>query len=91
MVANITDDNTDGVIDERDNPDVVFISYVDGSYTQNGILRVGDSGTTGDDIWSATDPTVRGPGGQVAIADIDGDVGVRRSWPARRTARPPAR
>lgn len=73
MVANITDDNTDGVIDERDNPDVVFISYVDGSYTQNGILRVVD-GTTGDDIWSATDPMQYvAPGGQVAIADIDGD------------------
>ena len=50
MVANITDDNTDGVIDERDNPDVVFISYVDGSYTQNGILRVVDGRTSVADL-----------------------------------------
>lgn len=73
MVANLTDDNGDGAIDERDNPDVVFISYVDGNYTQNGVLRVVD-GTTGDDIWSATTAAhYVAPGGQVAIGDIDGD------------------
>ena len=73
MVANLTDDNADLVINENDTPDVVFISYIDGAYTENGTLRVvnGDDGTA---VWSATTPAHRvAPGGQVAIGDIDGD------------------
>ena len=73
MVANLTDDNGDLVIDQNDIPDVVFISYSGSGYTQNGILRV-VSGDTGATHFSVTDPAhYLIPGGQVAIGDIDGD------------------
>ena len=42
-VANLTDDNGDGVTDARDTPDIVFVSFnreVDGCCTPNGVLRI---------------------------------------------------
>src|SRR5690606_9927655 len=44
MVANLNDDNGDGVIDEKDVPDIVFNTFnpplnTNGSYNRNGILR----------------------------------------------------
>ena len=42
-VANLTDDNNDGVTDENDIPDIAFISFdraADGCCTARGTLRV---------------------------------------------------
>lgn len=42
-VANLTDDNGDGVTDTKDIPDLVFVSFdrsVEGCCTANGILRI---------------------------------------------------
>jgi hypothetical protein len=71
MVANLTDDNGDGAIDENDIPDVVFHTFTGSDYWGNGILRAvsGDDGTL---IWPTSDPGYRThPGGEIAIADVD--------------------
>ncbi|MGE0792219.1 MAG: hypothetical protein AB7S26_41485 [Sandaracinaceae bacterium] len=79
MVANLTDDNGDGRIDENDIPDVVFNTFRTGSpdtggasvYNADGILRA-VSGADGSRIWPTADPGFRTiPAHEVAIADID--------------------
>jgi hypothetical protein len=80
MVANLTDDNSDGAIDEDDVPDVVFGTFCGiagpcavGNYRDDGVLRA-VSGSDGSSVFDVTDPTMRiNPGGQVAIGDLDGD------------------
>jgi hypothetical protein len=39
LVANLDDDNHDGVIDERDFPEIVFATFCGSSYTSDGTLR----------------------------------------------------
>lgn len=77
MVANLTDDNGNGIIDEGDIPDVVFNTFSRNTtsppYGRDGILRIvsGDDGRT---IHSFIGDDERVVGGaQVAIADLDGD------------------
>jgi len=72
-VANLTDDNSDGVIDEQDIPDVVFHTFAGSNYGADGIMRV-VSGDSGIEHWNATAAAARVvPGSSVAIGDIDGD------------------
>jgi hypothetical protein len=78
-VANVTDDNRDGRIDEDDSPDVIFVSYdwgvslLSADPTPPGVLRALD-GKTGSELWSVTDPKLRlNAAAQIAVADIDGD------------------
>lgn len=72
-VANLTDDNGDGVIDEQDIPDVVFHTFAGSNYGADGIMRV-VSGDTGIEHYSVTAANSRVvPGSSVAIGDIDGD------------------
>ncbi|MBX3270485.1 MAG: VCBS repeat-containing protein [Sandaracinaceae bacterium] len=71
MVANLTDDNGDGRIDEHDVPDVVFSTFPGSDYWESGILRI-VSGADGSRIWPTGEPGYRTtPGGEVAIADVD--------------------
>ncbi len=75
MVAQLTDDDGDGDIDERDVPDVVFHTFTGSSYSRNGIMRA-ISGADGSRIWPApgADPGYRvNPGSGIAIGDIDPD------------------
>lgn len=81
VVANLTDDNGDNVIDDRDIPDVVFISFTttgpaNDPYAhtlQAGIVRA-VSGATGAELWSATGTAKQvAPSGNIAVADLDGD------------------
>ncbi len=73
MVANLNDDNGDGVADENDIPDVVFNSFAGGNYSNDGVLRA-VRGTDGASVFDVTDPALRTtPGAQVAIGDLDGD------------------
>jgi len=70
MVANLTDDNGDGVIDEEDIPDVVFSTF-NRDYWGDGILRA-ISGADGSRLWPTATPSYRtNPGGEVAIAELD--------------------
>ena len=39
IVANLDDDNGDGLIDERDFPEIIFTSFCNSEFTTNGILR----------------------------------------------------
>lgn len=76
LVANLTDDNNDGVVDENDVPDVVFTSFdtvpiSDPTESRPGVLRV-LSGDTGTEHFSVT--AVRlAESAQLAIGDLDGD------------------
>ncbi len=70
-VANLTDDNGDGRVDELDVPDVVFITFSGGAYNDRGVLRiVSGDGTTRHLEQGAPDLH---PGSCPAIADLDGD------------------
>jgi hypothetical protein len=76
LVANLTDDNGDGRVDENDVPEVIFISFddvplSDPTQSRPGILRV-LSGDTGLERFSVTDPRIA-EASQLAIGDIDGD------------------
>ncbi len=73
-VANLTDDDGDGVIDDNDIPDVVFTAFTGGAYSSPGAL-VALSGATGALLWSRTDlgggVLPYGASG-IAIADLYG-------------------
>jgi hypothetical protein len=73
-IANLDDDNGDGIVNEDDIPDVVFTSFENGAYGSAGTVTAirGNDGTT---LWS-----VYAPGGQgvysssgVAIGDLEAD------------------
>jgi hypothetical protein len=74
VVANLTDDNADGVIDDADIPDIVFTTFSSSAYTSAGALNVisGDGTLT---HWSKTDLGGYHPygSGGVAVADLEGD------------------
>ncbi len=71
VVANLTDDNGDGLVNEDDTPDVVFHTFTGSNYWGDGILRA-VSGDDGSRIWPLADPGYRtAPGGEVAIAELD--------------------
>jgi len=72
-VANLTDDNSDGIIDQLDIPDVVFNTFTGSNYGADGIMRA-VSGDTGAELWTADAVASRVvPGSSVAIGDIDLD------------------
>ena len=73
-VANLNDDNGDGLIDENDIPDIVFTSFSGGAYSSPGTISAisGDDGTM---LWSVMQPggyAVFSSGG-VAIGDLQND------------------
>ncbi|MGR9072744.1 MAG: carboxypeptidase regulatory-like domain-containing protein [Gammaproteobacteria bacterium] len=70
MVGQLNDDNGDGKIDNRDNPDIVFTTFRGNKYSENGKLRA-INGKNGAEIWTvAPDSTANN---SPAIADIDND------------------
>jgi hypothetical protein len=73
-VANLTDDNADGLIDAADIPDVVFTSFAGGAYTSAGTLTAisGDGAGTHWSLYDAGGYHFYSSGG-VAIGDIDAD------------------
>ncbi len=73
VVAQLSDDDGDGDIDEQDVPDVVFHTFTRSSYARNGIMRA-IRGSDGGRLWPApgVDPGYRvTPGSGIAIGDID--------------------
>ncbi|WP_162848213.1 putative Ig domain-containing protein [Permianibacter aggregans] len=65
MIAQLTDDNGDQVIDQRDTPDLVFIER-----RTNWLTAI--DGATGKQHWVSKTIKLNGLG-SVAVADIDGD------------------
>jgi hypothetical protein len=78
VVANMTDDNNDGIVNTLDTPDIIFVSYrrEDGCCNVPGVLRVvsGKCDENGHlpEHFSIFDPHLDNSGG-VAVGDIDGD------------------
>lgn len=70
-VANLTDDNGDGVIDPDDVPDIVVITFAGSNYHTDGQLFV-LSGDDGRIHYTLDTPRFR-PGGSIAIGDVDDD------------------
>ena len=70
MVASLTDDNSDGVIDERDVPDILLVT-VDPSNWGPGTLRA-VRGDGSSELWRIA-PSYLSVYAAPAVADIDGD------------------
>lgn len=69
VVANLTDDNGDGLINEEDVPDIIFGTFY-GDYC-TGVLRA-ISGDTGREIFTISSPMVS-TCSSFAVGDIDND------------------
>lgn len=70
-VANLNDDNGDGVVDDNDIPDIIFLTFTNNLYTNNGLLRA-TSGDGSGDLFTVTGYNIS-PGTNMAVGDIDGD------------------
>jgi len=77
IVTQLDDDNCDGVVDERDIPDIVFASFVSGNYNNNGTLHA-VSVIDGEMVskWSVNPqgPQLH-PGVEIAAGNVDGQPG----------------
>ena len=86
VVANLDDDNGDGLVNELDVPELIFTSFCDTNYFNHGVLRAlhgggGNAGKElfarcGDKLWSEGDGIVDAEGAQLPAADCacnDGD------------------
>jgi hypothetical protein len=62
-----------GDLDGDCTPEIIFNSYIDGSPSDNGVVRA-INGDTGEQLWSVTDPMYQSDGtSNLAIGDIDQD------------------
>ncbi|MBL4634468.1 MAG: VCBS repeat-containing protein [Kofleriaceae bacterium] len=75
IVIQLDDDNCDGVVNQRDIPEIVFMTFTGGQYRQNGTLHA-ISVVEGIvvDKWSVTNATNH-PGLSIAGGNIDGIPG----------------
>jgi len=72
VVANLTDDNDDGRVDQNDIPDIVFATFHSGgNYNGRGVLRVVSGDGSGEHL-NVTAYDVH-PGSCPAVGDLDGD------------------
>ena len=71
IVVNLTDDNSDGLIDHRDIPDVAFVAFSGSGSTFSGVLRV-LSGDDGHEHF-CNNSVALAVESQPAAGDIDGD------------------
>lgn len=73
LVADVSDDNGDGLIDARDDPDVLIMTYAHTNGARvPGIIRALD-GTTGREIFATAEDQLVDAAGSMAVGDIDGD------------------
>lgn len=74
IVIQLDDDNCDGVVDERDIPEIVFSTFATNQYNNNGTLwAVSLVGGVFVEKWSVNPQTDRiNPGRQLASGNIDG-------------------
>ncbi len=69
--ANLNDDNGDGLIDNEDIPDIIFITF-SGVYADNNARLRAISGDGGGELFTVVSE-VASPGFSPAVGDIDGD------------------
>ncbi|MBW2704355.1 MAG: hypothetical protein JRF33_26350 [Deltaproteobacteria bacterium] len=79
LVANLDDDNGDGLIDESDFPEIIFLSFRNHEFTTNGVLRAIHGGgpnkggdyfaVCGTTLWNEGDPLDMAC--DLATADLD--------------------
>jgi hypothetical protein len=65
LVANLDDDNGDGLINELDFPEIIFVTFCNSEYTSNGVLRAIHGGgpkkgldffaSCGNTVWNESD------------------------------------
>lgn len=82
VVANLNDDNEDGVVNQEDIPDVIFSTFcgvsdsetcTGGNHHSDGVLRA-VNGADGTTLFDVTQPSLRViPGAQLAVGDLDDD------------------
>lgn len=79
IVIQLDDDNCDGIVDERDIPDIVFTTFESGRYNNDGTLRaISVSEGKLVDKWDVKSPAGQGeihPGRSIAGGNIDGEPG----------------
>lgn len=75
VVANLTDDNADGAVDENDIPDILFTTFAGSGYTSPGVLRAisGDDGREHFSSMSLPVPFDVHGSAIPAVGDIDQD------------------
>jgi len=73
VVAQLNDDNGDGVINNRDVADLVVVTFKNNIFYKNGLVRA-LSGIDGAELWAYENGGVfSDPRNTVAAADLDGD------------------
>lgn len=78
VVIELDDDNCDGVVDERDIPEIVFLTFASGNYNGDGTLHaISVSNGQLVEKWSAHPPlpSQNNPGRSIAAGNIDGVPG----------------
>jgi hypothetical protein len=77
LVANLDDDNGDGLINELDFPEIIFTSYHGGNLRQNGVLRAihGGGAKKGQDLFANCGPTTWRAGDDVAAFQANCNAG----------------
>lgn len=74
VVANLTDDNGDTLVNDDDMPDIIFASMCNANWTFNGVLRA-ISGDGSGELWSLTDPDdLVMSSSSLAVGDVDSDT-----------------
>ncbi len=84
LVANLDDDNGDGLIDERDFPEIIFTTFCNHDFTSNGVLRAihGGGPKKGDDFFANCGGTLWSEGDALpancscSSADLDSTASV---------------
>lgn len=73
LVAQLNDDNNDGIIDSSDVADVIVVTFEGSQYTKPGIVRA-LSGIDGKELWDYKNGAVYSdPRHTPALADLDND------------------
>ncbi len=74
-VANLDDDNGDGLINELDIPEIVFISYTSGQVDNSGILRAihGGGANRGKDFFAVCSSNAWQEGDELPASNCSGD------------------
>jgi subtilase family serine protease len=72
IVAQLTDDNSDGLIDENDTADIIFTAFNSTNWVDCIVVAI--SGDDGSEIFAVTDPGLKpSRTQQLAVGDIDLD------------------
>lgn len=70
IVGNLTDDNGDGLVNEEDIPEIVFVAFDDPDDITGHLIAL--DGETGEEVLDISGFL---PFGGIVIADVDGDMG----------------